>query len=114
MRNTFMMQELMRTCFDQYTENPEDEHTAEELVVFAYEKVKRMLRYSAKWNKLSNRSVHTKLTGSFTRALVSIFFTTLATYSIERYVARMSPRKDLNYLLYSAIHLRTATLSAID
>ncbi len=39
MPNTFMIQEFMRTFFDQYTENPEDEHTAEELIFFTCEKV---------------------------------------------------------------------------
>ena len=48
MPNTFMMQELMRTFFDQYTENCEDKNTLEKPVVICIRKGKKYFGYITK------------------------------------------------------------------
>lgn len=84
MPNTFMMQELMRTFFDQYTENSEDKNTPEEPVVICIRRGKEYFGYITKQDWSSYRSVRTKFISSSTGVPISIFSATLSAYILRR------------------------------
>ena len=84
MPNTFMMQELMRTFFDQYTENCEDKNTLEKPVVICIRKGKKYFGYITKQDWSSYRSVRTKFISSSTGVPIPIFSATLSAYILRR------------------------------